>query len=372
MALAELRGHWKTAVFAYIFYYIMLMLPAAVLDFIFGGATAAISDPFAVFGGSGNSDIYNSLFGADAASITGRQGRSLISALYVLIISGPLLLGFSGFILSTARGARPGLGMILDGFNNFFRALGSYLMIMLRVFLWCLPFIIVISLMAVATLPLFINGYGVAGAIMALPAIIVCGVIVIVVMMVFVVRVVLTYAQTFFLLIDEPRGGVLATLRQSRNMMFGNKKKLLHLNLSFIGWFVLVYVVLYFIIYALGYAPSAVTMFALPVFSGVIQAPLFAYLSVAQSIFYDILSGRRRLLPANGGTFTNTEGANDTWRAAAGENSIATDEHRAADIAGYENDGGAGNLYENAGENNDFRGHDGEDRGSRYSDGEDM
>jgi uncharacterized membrane protein len=366
MALTELRGHWSTAILAYFFYYILLMLPAALLDFLFGGAAVAMPDAFAAFDGSGNSDIYNSFLGADAAAIAGQQGRALISFFYMLIIGGPLLLGLSGFMLSTARGATPGSGTVLDGFNNFFKAVGTYLMIVLRVFIWCLPFAIVLSLIIMATFPLFITRYGAAGAIMALPSIIGFSVILIIAMMVFVVRVVLTYSQTFFLLVDVPHGGVFAALRQSRNLMFGNKKKLFFLNLSFFGWFVLLYAVLCIIIYVLRYAPSVVTLFVIPVLSGIIQAPLFAYLSVAQSIFYDILTGRRRLRPADGGFPQGAVGA--------GENRITADGYGSAsgtDSAASGSDGESRRLYGNAGDDRDFRGTD-EDRGSRDNDGGDM
>jgi uncharacterized membrane protein len=318
MALAELRGHWKTAIFAYVLYSVLFTLPAALLNFIFVGVDAETLTSLIAVGGDGGM-MLNSLPDADLGALAEQRARASISLLYLLIIEGPLFLGISGFVLAASRGAIPGPGAVLDGFNNFFRAAGTYLLIGLRMFLWCLPVILVISLLFTASLTMSIGNLELfmAPSLLALLPL-----FLIIALAAVIIRVTLTYAQAFFLLVDNSHQRVRDALRQSRNMMFGNKKKLMFLNLSFIGWYILLYVVLTIItsVFDVNF-PFIARQFALPVLNGIFQAPVFIYVMVSGAVFYDIITGRRRSWPAEGAFFTDGPGTvngDEASRIAAG------------------------------------------------------
>lgn len=111
-----------------------------------------------------------------------------------LIVGGPLALGGVIFFLTLARGGTAELGMLFAGFKNFANALAAYLLMALFILLWALLLII--------------------------PGIIAS----------------LAYAQTMYLLADNPKMGALGAIRKSKEMMRGYKWKLFCLGLRFLGW----------------------------------------------------------------------------------------------------------------------------------------
>ncbi|MDR2132787.1 MAG: DUF975 family protein [Clostridiales Family XIII bacterium] len=252
MARMELRGRWKTAIFAYILFAFLISAPTALIELLFGGSV----DIFATY------------------ALTARELRAqTMIMLYIAIIEGPLLLGLSVFTLSLIRGAKHGPGMILDGFNNFFRAFGLFLLFSIFVFLWSLLFVI----------PGIIASFA--------------------------------YSQAFLLLADNPRIGLRYALKESRALMIGNKWKLFCLGLSFFGWICLTALVFFIVM-----VPVAVFPVSLPGFSSafsdypvavvsqvlsfivyIVFAPVYMYMLTAQAIFHDILTGRRRLSPPRDG-----------------------------------------------------------------------
>jgi uncharacterized membrane protein len=316
MALAELRGHWKTACLAFVLYYMLLVLPVLLFDFMFGKTGIAI--PASLIGADGNGEsIFNSFLNTDSSGFLGLQVRGTIEVIYLFIINAPLFLGFSGFLLSVSRGANPGLGMILDGFNNFFRAVGTYLMIMLRVILLYLLCIAVYVLLFTTMLVAVLAMYGLMGLVVFWLLLVASSLAI----MAAVFRISLTYSQAFFLLVDDPHCGVKNAIRQSRNMMFGNKKKLLFLYLSFIGWgvalFIIFCVIVNFLLPWLIDAPYGVELLVFHVLFSVLPAPLYAYAGVSGAVFYDILTGRRGSWPAGGESFRNFDA--ESSRIASGD-----------------------------------------------------
>jgi uncharacterized membrane protein len=283
MALAELRGHWKTAILAYVLYSVMFSLPTVLLRIIFVGDNA--DAPISLIAAGGDGGI--SLFGDDFGAFAEQRARSSVSFLYSLLISGPLSLGIAGFALATARGATPGPGAVLGGFNNVFKAAGTYLLIALRIFLWCLAFILAAALLFAATVSMFLTAPSISA---------VFPIILVIVLMVVLTRLMLTYSQAFFLLADDPSLRVGDVLKQSRDIMVGNKKKLLFLYLSFIGWYIPWSAILCLSLYVPRFIdlPFLVGQFALPILSGILTAPLYAYMMVSGAVFYDIITGRRR------------------------------------------------------------------------------
>jgi uncharacterized membrane protein len=121
----------------------------------------------------------------------------VVGPVAAIIIGGPMLLGYSIFLLSYSRGENAELSQLFKGFNWFGKSLGAYLLMTIYVFLWSLLLII--------------------------PGIVAA----------------FKYAMTFFILADDPTLSADMALKKSKEMMYGYKWKLFFLGLRFIGWFLL-------------------------------------------------------------------------------------------------------------------------------------
>lgn len=115
-----------------------------------------------------------------------------IGMLVSLIISGPLMFGMNLFWLTLSRKENAHYAQLFEGFKtDFFRSTKTYLLMTLYIILWSLLLIV--------------------------PGIIAA----------------LRYSQTFFILADDRTIGVSAALRKSKEIMNGNKWKLMKLGLWF-------------------------------------------------------------------------------------------------------------------------------------------
>ncbi|MDR2087980.1 MAG: DUF975 family protein [Clostridiales Family XIII bacterium] len=272
IARMELQGRWKTAILVYILYFILRFVPTVLIEFLFGGGTDFFAYEFTV-----------------------REMRAqTMSLLYTIVIEGPLYLGLTVFLLSLVRGAKHSPGMVLDGFNSFFRAMGLFWLVVIFIGLWSLLF--------------FIPGIIAAFA----------------------------YAQAFFLLADDPHIGLRYAIKQSRRLMIGNKWKFFCLQLSFIGWICLAWIVYAAITVPFGLLPFALpgipsiedggllalssdqAIFLLQIVASlgrVVFAPVYMYVFTAQAIFYEVLTGRRRFFSAHAGFVADAAaGGGEAWR----------------------------------------------------------
>ena len=120
-----------------------------------------------------------------------------IGPILSVILSGPMMVGLAAFFLGLARGGRPDIGVLLDGFRRFRAAFVAYLVVAVMTFLW--------------TLLLVIPGIMAA----------------------------MSYSQTFWVLADEPGTEPLDAWRRSKEMMRGKRWKLFCLFLRFLGWAIL-------------------------------------------------------------------------------------------------------------------------------------
>lgn len=149
----------------------------------------------------------------------------------VALFSMVMYLGFCRFALSLVRGEPAGTGHLFSGFAMAGRAMGVQVLVAIFVFLWSLllsvPFIILIGVTAVATVH---NPWLGITVILLLYLALVVGVVIIS----------LRYAMAEYALLDRPEDGILAAIRRSKGMMSGWKGKLFILNLSFLGWDILV------------------------------------------------------------------------------------------------------------------------------------
>jgi uncharacterized membrane protein len=239
-----LRGQWKRVFCAYMLYVALMNIPTSLLSGILGGRgsysletiAAAMADADSLWG------ITSPLMYHDA-----------ILGLFVLIISGPLSLGISMYALTVVRGGRPGVDVVMAGFNSFGKAVGLHVLMLVFVFLWSLLLVIpgIIALFA--------------------------------------------YALAFFILADNPGMGAAGILGLSRRMMRGNKMKLLVVLLSLIGWAFLTYFALYVVSRILSNALAGPALdIAMAVLRCPIVAPLDIYLFAVTAVFYEFASGRRR------------------------------------------------------------------------------
>ena len=149
----------------------------------------------------------------------------------VALFSMVMYLGFCRFALSLVRGEPAGTGHLFSGFAMAGRAMGVQVLVAIFVFLWSLllsvPFIILIGVTAVATVH---NPWLGITVILLLYLALVVGVVIIS----------LRYAMAEYALLDRPEDGILAAIRRSKGMMSGWKGKLFILDLSFLGWDILV------------------------------------------------------------------------------------------------------------------------------------
>ncbi len=129
--------------------------------------------------------------------ISGIQLIPVIGSLALLIVGGPFALGIVIFSLSIARDQKAEFDQLFQGFANFKKALGTYLLMVVFVFLWMLL--------------LFVPGIIAA----------------------------ISYSMTFYILADDPSIGAMEAIKKSKKMMYGHKWKFFCLGLRFIGWILL-------------------------------------------------------------------------------------------------------------------------------------
>jgi uncharacterized membrane protein len=116
-----------------------------------------------------------------------------IGWLFSIFLAGPFALGISVFALSISRGKEARLEQMFDGFRYYWKTVGSYMLLVIYIFLWTLLFII--------------------------PGIIAA----------------FSYSMTFYILADDPSLKPQEALDKSRMMMDGYKWKLFNLYLRFFG-----------------------------------------------------------------------------------------------------------------------------------------
>ena len=168
---------------------------------------------------------------------------SYLSSLYEMFTMPAFTFGICSFLLGFFRMKDTHPGHIFDGFGYYFKSFGLIFMIGLFTFLWTLCFII--------------------------PGIIA----------------VFSYSQAVFILADNPEKGIIQCIRESKELMKGNKLKYFILNLSFFGWMFLI---------ALGQSLAAQMGFNLLLIDFVFLVPsaiLYGYVGTTLTVFYELLIG---------------------------------------------------------------------------------
>lgn len=108
LARVSLQGKWKLAATATAVYMIAMMVPATILDIIFGG----------------------------------EDGVSALSSLYTILVAGPFTVGYSMFCLNLFRRKECEVSQVFYGFERFVKAIGLCFVMGFFIFLWTLLLLI--------------------------------------------------------------------------------------------------------------------------------------------------------------------------------------------------------------------------------------
>lgn len=144
----------------------------------------------------------------------------LISITIVCLLSMVFSTGLSRLFLNMSRNKPAGVGDLLYGFSNHPDRIILASLLLGLIFIACyLPAFILMILGAVLNLLIllvFSIFFMIAGSVVA-----------------FILMI--SYSQVYFLYLDNPEKGVMELLRESRELMYGNKGRYFYINISFIG-----------------------------------------------------------------------------------------------------------------------------------------
>lgn len=175
-----------------------------------------------------------------------------------LLLAPPLALGMAVFFIALSRGTEREFGMLFQGFNQFGKAVGAYVVMTIYIMLWFLLLVI----------PGLIAAY--------------------------------RYQMVFYILADHPEVGIMESLRLSRQMMHGRKWKLFVLNLSFIGWYFLCMLPV-MLAFAMAGATNSPAWMLLSVFAVPGFIFLGPYVQTATACFYNDVRDRIVIASGNSG-----------------------------------------------------------------------
>lgn len=149
---------------------------------------------------------------------------SIIIPIITLVITGPLTIGQCKFFINLANRSNPKFSDLWYGFNNMLRAIGVTLLVGVIVFIGTILFII-------------------PGIILAF-----------------------MYSQVYYIMAENPEMSIMNCLKESARIMKGHKMDLFILELSFLGWGILMVITLGIAgLYVLPYYNATLTNFYLDI-----------------------------------------------------------------------------------------------------------
>lgn len=162
----------------------------------------------------------------------------VLNGILSLVLTGPLMVGWFGFFLVLSRREQAGIGMLFDGFKGFANAFLAYVLMGLLVTAWALPGIVLAIITAISCGVSMVKGGtpNVGLLLLLIPLILVA----LIPAMIAQYR----YFMTYLILHENPGTGPLEAIRQSTQMMAGNKWKLFCMQWRFVGWILLCYLTL--------------------------------------------------------------------------------------------------------------------------------
>ena len=262
------------------------------------------------------------IFGNGIQMILAIALGSLVVALVLYLWQSLMTVGYEGYCLAMSRGQNPGVSTLFCAFPRAGGVLLTRLLTGVFMFLWSLLF-------TLGLVVVMILGAGLATAVPFLGALVMfAGMIAYIVVLVWVS---LRYALADYILLDQGVSGMQA-IRRSKEMMRGNTGKLFMLELSFIGWYLVMFAVALVGILVMAVSMAAqvavlgndsvgamaamagtmlLTMGVIFVAELVISLWLQPYLTGSVARFYDFLLGRQP--QKQGGWTAPGGGGQDPW-----------------------------------------------------------
>ncbi|MDD6189151.1 MAG: DUF975 family protein [Clostridiales bacterium] len=127
-----------------------------------------------------------------------REWAATLFVFVIQIMIQILTVGYMSFALNISRHRPTGMADLADGFSITFKVFAVYFLQGLFITLWSMLFVV----------PGIIAAY--------------------------------RYRQAYYILLDDPSKGPLQCIRESKKIMRGHKAELFVLDLSFIGWYILI------------------------------------------------------------------------------------------------------------------------------------
>lgn len=192
------------------------------------------------------SDIYYYVFTPGRTALFGVV--QLLVTLYTMVVG----FGFTSYSLRLARGEQPGYRNLLDGFAAAGRVLAAGVLMNIFTGLWTavglIPYVVLV----------------VAGIMTDTMVLVPLAFVFLILAIVLAVMAGLRYRLTYYFLLDNPEMGAMEAIRHSKQAMKGWKGSAFWLDLSFLGWMLLV-----------------------PFTFGILALWLYPYMGAADANFYD-------------------------------------------------------------------------------------
>ena len=176
---------------------------------------------------------------------------AIITPIITLFITGPLTIGQCRFFINLSNRSNPKFSDLWYGFNNILKAIGVTLVITLLV--GVIVFIGVILLIITGIILSFmypqvyyIMSEGLEMSMMAIEVTLVVRLLVGVIVFIGAILLIITgiilsfmYSQVYYIMAENPEMSIIDCLKESSRIMKGHKMDLFVLELSFLGWVIL-------------------------------------------------------------------------------------------------------------------------------------
>jgi uncharacterized membrane protein len=237
--LEALHGHWQTALLI-TFAAGIFSLALSVLQEYISSVTGFLPSQFGLFSEWG-------------AQISPYQGTYYVLTLLALLFGPVLGIGLNHYYLELHFGREASFSLLFSRMQIFGKCLGQTIVMGLLISFWALiiyfPCVFLLILIGLIS-PFMIFIIALASTVSGLMAF-------------------YRYAMAPYLMAEDPELGVMDTIRQSKEMMEGNKGRLFYLHLSFIGWELLavgLVILLGSLLGTLGFAAGLFAPFAVQVY----------------------------------------------------------------------------------------------------------
>jgi uncharacterized membrane protein len=160
--------------------------------------------------------------------VTGVSQIPLAGGFLQLIFAAPLVVGLHAYFLATVRGQGNPFGLLFEGFNRFGTSWCAYMLVLLIIMAWILPFAVLMALTFafVHPDPAMFPPY----TIWALQAVLMLS------MSFFLILLQMRYYLVLYIVADDSSVRAREAVRRSVELMSGNYWRLALLWLRFIGW----------------------------------------------------------------------------------------------------------------------------------------